>query len=195
VRDSSPAPSGRWWDRSFRCSRPLGVYVSNYSDELAFEGVALALLHASAVARAIELAAGRRLRQVSLEDLDAATHSEGKLADEEPALARHLEYYIAEDSTIGGAKRPTALRVLTVVARHVVVAGRLSAAAPFGVPGMQLLATHPFGKTRVLSRGAVDKDYGPPIQGTSGPAPSHLGGLSAALGLAWARGRRLISAD
>ena len=101
----------------------LGQYVSAHSNELGLEGVVLTLLHASVMARAVELAAGRRLRKLRFEDLDAAARSgDGRsLAADEPELAGYLEGNIAvEDMTLGGKRRPTALRVLGVIARALV---------------------------------------------------------------------------
>ena len=98
----------------------IGHYVSAHSKELALEGVVLTLLHASVLARAVELAMGRRLRPLKFEDLDAATRAnEGRsLADEEPELASYLEgNVVAEDPTLGGPRREVALRVLNTVAQ------------------------------------------------------------------------------
>lgn len=98
----------------------IGHYVSAHSNELGLEGVVLTLLHASVMARAVELALGRRLRAVRFEDLDAAARSGDArtLADDEPELAGYLEGNIAaDDATLGGKRRPTAMRVLHVVAR------------------------------------------------------------------------------
>ena len=100
----------------------IGHYISAHSNELGLEGVVLTLLHASVLARAVELALGRRLRTVRYSDLDgAARGGNGKpaaLADEEPELAGYLEGNLAvDDATLGGAKRELALRLLEVVAR------------------------------------------------------------------------------
>jgi hypothetical protein len=98
----------------------VGHYVSAHSKELGLEGVVLTLLHAFVLARAVELALGRRLRLVRFEDLDAAAKSGGSrpLSDEEPELAGYLDGNIdPNDPTIGGGKREVALRVLAVVAR------------------------------------------------------------------------------
>lgn len=98
----------------------VGHYVSAHSNELGLEGVVLTLLHASVMARAVELALGKRLRTVRFEDLDVAAKS-GKgraLGDDEPELAGYLEGNLdPKDPTIGGDKRDVALRVLAVVAR------------------------------------------------------------------------------
>ena len=102
----------------------VGHYVSAHSNELGLEGVVLTLLHASVLARAVELALGRRLRGVRFEDLDVAARDgdgRGALADEEPELAGYLEGNLpVDDATLGGARRDTALRVLSVVARALV---------------------------------------------------------------------------
>jgi hypothetical protein len=98
----------------------VGHYVSAHSNELGLEGVVLTLLHASVMARAVELALGRRLRGVRFEDLDAAARAgDGRsLGDDEPELAGYLEGNLAvDDATLGGKKRDVALRVLAVVAR------------------------------------------------------------------------------
>ncbi len=98
----------------------VGHYVSAHSNELGLEGVVLTLLHASVMARAVELALGKRMRAVRFEDLDVAARSGyGRaLGDDEPELAGYLEGNLdAKDPTIGGAKRDVALRVLAVVAR------------------------------------------------------------------------------
>ena len=97
----------------------IGHYVSAHSNELGLEGVVLTLLHAAVMARAVELAMGRRLRVVRFEDLDAAARDGAgrALAESEPELAGYLEGNIAvDDATLGGARRATALRVLGVVA-------------------------------------------------------------------------------
>lgn len=97
----------------------IGHYVSAHSNELGLEGVVLTLLHASVLARAVALATGRRLRAVRFEDLDAAARDgdAGALAAAEPELAGYLEGNIpADDATLGGARRATALRVLGVIA-------------------------------------------------------------------------------
>jgi hypothetical protein len=98
----------------------VGHYVSAHANELGLEGVVLTLLHASVVARSVELAQGRRSRPLKFEDLDAAARSGGNraLGEDEPELASYLEGNIAvEDPTLGGDKRAIALRVLAVVAR------------------------------------------------------------------------------
>lgn len=97
----------------------VGHYVSAHSTELGLEGVVLTLLHASVMARAVEMAHGRRLRAVRFEDLDGAAKNGGRaLADDEPELAGYLEGNLdARDPTLGGGKREVALRVLAVIAR------------------------------------------------------------------------------
>jgi hypothetical protein len=98
----------------------VGHYVSAHSNDLGLEGVVLTLLHASVMARALELACGRRLRAVRFEDLDAAARSgDGSpLADEEPELAGYLEGNLdAKDPTLANGRREVALRVLFVIAR------------------------------------------------------------------------------
>jgi hypothetical protein len=97
----------------------LGHYVSAHANELGLEGVVLTLLHASVVARAVELARGRRARALRFEELDVAARGlDGPLADDEPELASYLEGNLsAEDPTLGGARRETSLRVLGIIAR------------------------------------------------------------------------------
>jgi hypothetical protein len=98
----------------------VGHYVSAHSNELGLEGVVLTLLHASVMARAVEMALGRRLRAIRFEDLDASAKSSGgrALGDEEPELAGYLEGNLdPKDPTLAGGKRDVALRVLAVVAR------------------------------------------------------------------------------
>jgi hypothetical protein len=98
----------------------VGHYVSAHSKELGLEGVVLTLLHASVVARAVELALGRRLRPVRFEDLDAVAKLNGNrpLVEDEPELAGYLEGNMdPKDPTLGGDKRDVAMRVLAVVAR------------------------------------------------------------------------------
>jgi hypothetical protein len=98
----------------------VGHYVSAHSQELGLEGVVLTLLHASVLARAVELALGRRLRAVRFEDLDVAAKNGGSrpLVEDEPELAGYLEGNIdPKDPTLGGGKRDVAMRVLAVVAR------------------------------------------------------------------------------
>jgi hypothetical protein len=82
----------------------------------------LTLLHASVVARAIELANGRRARALRFDELDAAARSSdgdgASLADEEPELASYLQGNVsADDPTLGGKRYATAMRVLAVIAR------------------------------------------------------------------------------
>jgi len=100
----------------------VGHYVSAHSNELGLEGVVLTLLHASVMARALEVAQGRRLRAVRFEDLDGAarfvTATGRALGDEEPELAGYLEGNLdPKDPTLGGGKRDVALRLLGVIAR------------------------------------------------------------------------------
>jgi hypothetical protein len=108
---------------AFMQRQPLvGHYVSAHSRELGLEGVVLALLHAFVVARCVEQAAGRRLRAVRAEELDAAARSpavaEAAFAVEEPALHGYLVGNLTpEEPTLGGARREEALRLLRIIAR------------------------------------------------------------------------------
>ena len=99
----------------------VGHYVSAHSNELGLEGVVLTLLHAAVMARAVEVALGRRLRAVRFEDLDGAAKSNATpeaLAAAEPELAGYLEGNLdRKDPTLADGKRDVALRVLAVVAR------------------------------------------------------------------------------
>jgi hypothetical protein len=100
----------------------VGHYVASYSKELSLEGVVLTLLHASVVARCVELAAGRRLKPAGAPDLDAAARgdeaSEARLAADEPILASYLSgNVLPEDPTLGGPRREIALRLLRVISR------------------------------------------------------------------------------
>jgi hypothetical protein len=98
----------------------VGHYVSAHSNELGLEGVVLTLLHASVVARAVELARGRRARALRFEELDAAARNgdDASLAAEEPELASYLAGNVSnEDATLGGKRYATAMRVLGVIAR------------------------------------------------------------------------------
>jgi hypothetical protein len=72
------------------------------------------------VARAIELAQGRRARALRFEELDAAARvgDRATLADDEPELASYLAGNVSvEDATLGGKRHATATRVLAVIAR------------------------------------------------------------------------------
>ena len=99
----------------------VGHFVASHSSELGLEGVVLTLLHASVLARCIELDAGRHLRLTSAVELDAAARSkedEEAFRSSEPHLDTYLGENIASnDPTIGGKKRPVALGLLRVIAR------------------------------------------------------------------------------
>jgi hypothetical protein len=101
----------------------IGQYVSAHSSELGLEGVVLTLLHASVMARCIEHAHGRTLRAVRFVDLDRVSRA-GALADEEPELAGYLEGNIAlDDATLGGKRRPAALKLLQVIGHALLARG------------------------------------------------------------------------
>jgi hypothetical protein len=108
---------------AFMQAQPLvGHYVSSHSAELSLEGVVLVLLHASVVARCVELHAGRELRALKPNQLDAAarspTRDEKTLLAEEPALMSYLLGNVTdEDATLGGARRREALNLLYVITR------------------------------------------------------------------------------
>lgn len=98
----------------------IGHYVSAHSKELGLEGVVLTLLHASVMARAVELALGKRLRAVRFDELDAAARAGDAraLAADEPELWGYAEGNITvDDATLGGKKRGAALDALAVIAR------------------------------------------------------------------------------
>lgn len=100
----------------------IGHYVTAHSKDLGLEGTVLTLLHASVVARCVELALGRKLRVLAARHLDAAASSPASGADplgqEEPELAGYLEGNVtADDATLGGKRRPIALGLLWVITR------------------------------------------------------------------------------
>lgn len=97
----------------------VGHYVSAHAQELGMEGVVLTLLHASVIARAIELASGRRLRPAKASDLDQASSAAGaELGREQPALADYLRANVsADDSTLGGKRHLVALELLGIITR------------------------------------------------------------------------------
>jgi hypothetical protein len=98
----------------------VGHYVTSHSGELGLEGVVLTLLHASVLARAIELSAGRKLRAAKAPDLDVAARPGRDAAafeEAEPHLHSYLTENIADgDPTLGGKKRKIALGLLHVIA-------------------------------------------------------------------------------
>jgi hypothetical protein len=98
----------------------IGHYVTSHSGELGLEGVVLTLLHASVLARAIELSAGKKLRAAKAPDLDIAARPGQKdtaFEKAEPQLHSYLSENIVDgDPTLGGKKRKVALRLLHVVA-------------------------------------------------------------------------------
>ncbi len=108
---------------AFMQEQPLvGHYVSSHSKELSVEGVVLVLLHASVVSRCVELHAGRSLRPVKPNELDAAARSPGReektLSKEEPAVMSYLLGNVSEDDpTLGAARRKEALSLLFVITR------------------------------------------------------------------------------
>lgn|GEM_PF-5057913 len=103
---------------SFLQSQPMiGHYVQAHARDLSLEGTVLVLLHASVVARAVEIAIGRALGAVTPSQLDGATRNHRTLAEEEPQLWAYLDGNLAaDDPTLGGPRRTTALELLGVVA-------------------------------------------------------------------------------
>jgi hypothetical protein len=108
---------------AFMQAQPLvGHYVSAHAKELSLEGVVLTLLHASVMARCVEMHQGRDLPPLKPAELDAAARNpsrdEATLTREEPALMSYLHGNVsAEDPTLGGARRQEALSVLYVLTR------------------------------------------------------------------------------
>lgn len=105
-----------------RRQRMIGHYVQSHMNEITAEGTVLTLLHASVIARACEVAAGRPLKELGARDLDAAARkapsSNEALAQEEPELIGYLEGNVAaDDPTLGGGRRPRAMALLRVIAR------------------------------------------------------------------------------
>ncbi len=102
----------------FLQSQPMiGHYIQAHAGELSLEGTVLALLHASVVARAMEIATGRSIGPVTPSQLDQATRNAGTLAAEEPQLFVYLDGNLAaDDPTLGGARRDQALELLGTVA-------------------------------------------------------------------------------
>jgi hypothetical protein len=105
-----------------RRQRMIGHYVQSHMNEISAEGTVLALLHASVIARACEVAAGRALKELSSRDLDVAARnappSNDALAKEEPELMGYLEGNLTnDDPTLGGARRPSAMALLRVITR------------------------------------------------------------------------------
>jgi len=105
----------------------IGHYVSSYTGDLTLEGMVLTLLHASVVARSVELARGRKLKVIDARHLDAAASGrsgEKELAAEEPELMGYLAGNVTDaDPTLGGKRRGRALAVLRVITRALVDAG------------------------------------------------------------------------
>src|SRR3954454_6247871 len=107
----------------FMQEQPLvGHYVSSHAKELSLEGVVLVLLHAAVVARCVELHAGRDLRPLKPNELDAAARSQGRdektLTKAEPALMSYILGNVTdEDPTLGGKRQKEALSLLFVLTR------------------------------------------------------------------------------
>jgi hypothetical protein len=102
--------------------RMIGHYVQSHLNEISAEGTVLVLLHASVLARAVEIAKGSVLRELGSRDLDAAAKRAAKtnqaLAKEEPELSGYLEGNVtASDPTLGGRRREPAMQLLRVVVR------------------------------------------------------------------------------
>jgi hypothetical protein len=105
-----------------RRQRMIGHYVQSHMNEITAEGTVLVLLHASVIARACEVAAGRPLKELSTRDLDVAARnapaSNDALAKEEPELMGYLEGNVPQDDpTLGGGRRPPAMALLRVITR------------------------------------------------------------------------------
>jgi hypothetical protein len=97
----------------------IGHYVLSHRSEIGPEGTVLALLHASILARCVEVARGRPLRGASARELDAAAaHKATSLASDEPHLQAYLDGNITDDDpTLGGKRRPLALDLLRTITR------------------------------------------------------------------------------
>jgi hypothetical protein len=105
----------------------VGHYVSAHASDLSLEGTVLALLHASVVARAVEVACGRRLPAIGAAQLDAATRAPAlaTFAKDEPEIESYLQGNIpADDPTLGGKRRATALKLLRIAALAMLTAAR-----------------------------------------------------------------------
>jgi hypothetical protein len=108
-----------------RRQRMIGHYVQSHLHDLSPEGTVVALLHASVIARAVEVSAGRPLKELGARDLDAAANGPGStttaLVKEEPELLGYLEGNIpADDPTLGGKRRAQAMALLRVITRALV---------------------------------------------------------------------------
>ena len=100
----------------------IGHYVQAHTSEVGLEGMVLVLLHASVLARAVEIGMGKRLKVLQARDLDVATgrHDVAVLKKEQPELVTYLETNVsAEDPTLGGKKRKVALELLHTVLRAI----------------------------------------------------------------------------
>jgi hypothetical protein len=99
----------------------VGHYVQAHTSELGLEGTVLVLLHASVLARAVEIANGKRIKLVQARDLDAAAGARAdELAQSEPELASYVDANLSpSDPTLGGKKRTIALGLLRVVLRAI----------------------------------------------------------------------------
>jgi hypothetical protein len=105
-----------------RRQRMIGHYVQSHLNEISAEGTVLLLLHASVLARSVEIARGRPLRELGARELDVAARrapkDNAKLAEEEPELIGYLEGNLtADDPTLGGARRARAMELLRVITR------------------------------------------------------------------------------
>jgi hypothetical protein len=102
---------------AFLRSQPMiGHYVQAHARDLSLEGTVLVLLHASVVARAVEIAIGRALGACTPSQLDEATRV-STIATDEPHLWAYLEGNLAvDDPTLGGPRHKTALELLGTVA-------------------------------------------------------------------------------
>jgi hypothetical protein len=105
----------------------IGHFVASHQKELGAEGTVLTLLHASVLGRCIELELGRKLRQSSAAELDAAAREEDDervFAEAEPALASYFDDNLApSDPTLGGERRPVALKLLRLITRALLEQG------------------------------------------------------------------------
>ncbi len=80
-----------------------GQYVASHQRELGVEGVVLVLLHAAILTKAVERAAGRRLRRLGSPSLDSAARmvkADDAFEKAQPAAHDYLVANVADDDTL-----------------------------------------------------------------------------------------------
>ncbi len=101
----------------------IGHYVLSHRAEIGAEGTVLALLHASVLARCVEVARGKPLRAATARELDGAAKT-NTLAGDEPHLQAYLDGNLSDDDpTLDGARRAVALDLLRTIARALLSQG------------------------------------------------------------------------